>query len=72
MEDLLPSDISQPPIKLLDLGDNAVDLPLVLTLDLARLANGQIYRQLDTSARDAGIGEPSSYADCSTPAGREA
>lgn len=72
LEYLLASDIRQPAVQLLDLGDDTVNLGLVLALDLTRLADGQVHRQLDTAAGDACAGEPASHADGRRPRRGEA
>lgn len=72
LEDLLPPNIRQPAIQLLDFGDNVVDFTLVFALDLARLANGHVDGELDAAARHAGVGEPSADTDGRGAGRREA
>ncbi len=73
LKDLFPPDVGQPPVQLLDLGHDAVDLGLVLALDLARLADGHVDGQLDPAhGHAAGAGEPASQADRRVARGREA
>ena len=43
LEDLLPSDVGQPRVQLLDLGHDIVDLALVLALNLACGADGHVH-----------------------------
>lgn len=49
LEHLLPAHILQPACQVLDLLDNVIDLALVRAFNLARLADGQIQRQLDVA-----------------------
>lgn len=72
LEYLLAADVRQPAIQLLDLRDDTVNLGLVLALDLTRLADGQVHRQLDTATGDARAGEPASHADGRRPRRSEA
>lgn len=58
LENLLPPNILQPGVQILDLLRDVVDLALVRALDLARLANDQIQRELD-GAVDPAAGKPS-------------
>lgn len=51
LENLLPANILQPRIEVLDLLNNIQDLPLIRTLDGAGLADGQVEVQLDASDR---------------------
>lgn len=72
LEDLFAPNIRQPAVQLLHLGDDTVDLGLILALDLARLANGHVDGQLDAAAGNACAGEPASHADSRWPRGCEA
>jgi hypothetical protein len=45
LEHLLPPDVLQPPIQVLDPLDDILNLALVCTLDLGRLSNCQIERE---------------------------
>lgn len=49
MEYLLPLDILQPRVQVLDSLDNIGNLILILALDLARLSDGQVKMELDIS-----------------------
>jgi hypothetical protein len=49
LEDLLPADVNEPPIKFLHLSDNTLNLALVLTLDLTCLSNYQVDGQFNSS-----------------------
>lgn len=62
MKHLLPPNILQPPIQILDLLHDILDLALIRALQRAGLANGQVQGQLDPVARRQ-RGEPA-------PAGR--
>ena len=57
LKHLLPSDILQPPVQILNLLHDILNLALIRTLDSARLSNGQIQGQLDAAHRMQG-GEP--------------
>lgn len=67
LEDLLPPDVRQPAIQLFDFSHDAVNLALVFTLNLARLANRNVDAQLDAAHRRAGTGEPAPDADGGRP-----
>lgn len=49
LKDLLPSDILQPPIQVLHLLHNILDLTLIRTLDGTGLPNRQIQSELDSA-----------------------
>lgn len=65
LKDLLPANILQPGIEVLDLLHDIQDLPLIRTLDGAGLADGQVEVQLDASDR-----LPSAQPTAGPPGGR--
>ncbi len=72
LENLLPSDICQSPIKFLDFAHDVVDLGLVLGLDPGGRTDGHVDSQLDAAHRRASVGEPASHADGRRAGRREA
>jgi len=58
LKHLLPPNILQPRIQILDLLHNALNLALITTLNLAALSNGQIQSQFDISQHLAAHGPP--------------
>lgn len=63
LEDLFSPDVGQSAVQLLDFGDDAIDLALIFTLDLAGLSNGHVDGEFDTTAGHAGMSKPSAHAN---------
>ena len=72
LKHLLPSNISQPAIQFLDLPHNTIDRALILALDLTRLTDRQIDRQLDAAHSRPSAREPAAYTDGGRAGRREA
>lgn len=71
LEDLLPSNVLQSAIQLLDLLHDGVYFALVLALDLACLADGHVDSEFHSAQYVPGSAEPTMHALGSRARGRE-